>query len=69
MKTYNRGAKNQNVKITTKQVLEIRFRRTDEQRTYPGNSLKELAKEFGVAPSCISQIATRDRWGYVDEET
>jgi len=54
-----KGERHPLVKLTEKQVLAIRARRT------AGASLRELAAEFGVGVPTISSIANRRSWKHI----
>lgn len=53
------GADHPNARLTEAQVLSIRARIDD------GEKQSDLAREFGVTPSAISEIKTRARWAHV----
>ncbi len=55
-----RGSASNFAKLDTGTVLEIRHRYSQG-----GILQKELAAEFGVSISCISNIVTNDTWGYL----
>ena len=51
------GSRVGRAKVTEAQVLEIRARR--------GGSNKSIGLEFGLDPSCISDILTRKTWKHI----
>ena len=57
--TYGKGEKHTQAKLTAEQVREIRRRRST------GESLKALAKAFGVNLPNISNIANRRSWKHI----
>lgn len=54
--TDRRGYKNSNVKLKPEQVLLIR----EDKR-----KLKEIAKEYGVSMTTISQIRLKKEWSHL----
>lgn len=54
------GERNQQAKLNTEQVLEIRLRRAN------GESLASLADEFGVSFQQISLIAIGKSWAHIE---
>src|SRR5690606_17630383 len=57
--TRPRGEKRGNAKLTEADVREIRKRTETE-------TLSALAKHYGVAPSLISRIKSRDVWAWLE---
>jgi predicted XRE-type DNA-binding protein len=55
----NRGEKSGNAKLTVKKVLEIRI------RLAAGDMQKEIASDFGIDQTTVSNIATRKRWKHI----
>ena len=58
----NRGERCGMSKLTARQVLEIRRRRSN------GEEGAALGDEFGVSAMQIYRIALRQRWGHLDEQ-
>jgi hypothetical protein len=56
--TIIRGEKINNAKLTEQQVREIRKRHAESQ--------KDLAKEFGVNQSTISDIINKKKWAWLE---
>lgn len=55
-KNHPTGEKMWSAKLTEEKVRQIRERRKT------GELLKSIAKDFGVAESCIHKIFTRKQW-------
>lgn len=57
---HKHGSAHHSAKLTEPQVIEIRRKYAQESATQ-----KELANEYGVAPSAIAKIVTRKRWTHI----
>ena len=57
-----RGETNGSAKLTEADVRTIRAEYVPRSRTH---GTRALARKYGVAPSLISMIANRERWGHV----
>jgi len=54
-----KGSSHGNSKLTEKDVLEIRYKKST------GHSLSELSKEYSLAISTTSQIINKKRWKHI----
>lgn len=54
-----RGERSGRVKLTDEKVIEIRRRRMD------GETMRKLAKEFGVVKSVIGSLVKRKTWAHI----
>ena len=63
-----KGERNPNAKITADIVREIRRRWVPGKPGYgpQPNSTRTLAKEFGLDPSTVYQVAVGKRWSHID---
>ena len=58
----NTGIKNPNVKLTEKDIRQIRREYVAKDKNF---GAKPLAKKYGVKPAAISKIITRRNWKHV----
>lgn len=58
-----KGEAHHSAKLTGQDVLDIR------KRLAAGESGKELAKEYGIAGSTVSNLRTGKRWGHLGGQT